>query len=232
MSAVTSIPRSRITLTYDTRQPDQPRKEKELPLRLLILGDLTGRTWKAAAGVATEPGDELDRRPIHNLNGRNLDAIMEKLRIAVELGAVANHVSRDGAPFPVRIPITSMASFEPGQVVQHVPPAARLLELRKLVLELQAHVDNNKKFRRLIRELTSPARAGLLAQLRAELTKQLGAELRVPTRAELDTSAVAALPAAAPPQIAAPAATTTPATPAAPPAPATKPEPPKDGGAA
>jgi type VI secretion system protein ImpB len=198
MSVATMAPRSRITLTYDTRQPDQPRKEKELPMRLLLIGDLTGRAWKTEGTAA---GGELDSRPIHNLNGRNLDAVMGKLDIAVELQGIADHVSPNGTPFNVTIPITSMASFEPGAVVQHVAPARRLLELRKLVVELQAQVDNNKKLRRLIRDLTSPAQAPLLAELRTTMNKLLGAELRVPTRAELEGATGGALPPPAPPLI-------------------------------
>ncbi len=180
------VPRSRISLTYDTRQPDQPRQEKELPLRLLVIGDLTGRAWRSeqqpAAGAVR---DEFDARPIHDLNGRNLGAVMAKLGIQIELKGVANHVEKGGAPVDVTIPVRSMASFEPGEVVNHIPSARRLLNVRRLLLELQACVDNNKQFRRLVRELTSPGRADLLEQLRATFSKQFSAELRIPTAAEM-----------------------------------------------
>jgi type VI secretion system protein ImpB len=200
-------------LTYDTRQPDQPRKEKELPLRLLVLGDLTGRSWKPepAPGAPPTAKDEFEDRKIHDLNGANLDAVMAKLNIAVELQGITNHVEKTGAPFDVTIPITSMASFEPGEVVNHIPSTRRLLQLRKLLLELQACVDNNKQFRRLVRELTSPPRAALLEQLRATFTKELAPQLRIPTEAEM-TDAPA--PALAPTT---PSAKPTPPTPMPPP---------------
>ena len=180
------VPRSRISLTYDTRQPDQPRQEKELPLRLLVIGDLTGRAWRAEQPGAGAARDEFDARPIHDLNGRNLGAVMAKLGIQIELKGVANHVEKGGAPVDVTIPVRSMASFEPGEVVNHIPSARRLLNVRRLLLELQACVDNNKQFRRLVRELTSPGRADLLEQLRATFSKQFSAELRIPTAAEMD----------------------------------------------
>jgi type VI secretion system protein ImpB len=85
-----------------------------------------------------------------------------------------------------------MASFEPGEVVKHIPSARRLLDVRKLLLELQACVDNNKQFRRLVRELTSPGRAELLEELRATFSKQFAAELRIPTAAEMGDSPAAA----------------------------------------
>jgi type VI secretion system protein ImpB len=206
-------------LTYDTRQPDQPRKEKELPLRLLVIGDLTGRSSKPEPppGAPTAAKDEFEDRKIHDLNGRNLDAVIEKLGIAIELSGVTNHVDKAGAPFDVKIPITSMASFEPGEVVHHVASTRRLLQIRKLLLELQACVDNNKQFRRLVRELTSPPRAALLEQLRTTFSKELAGQLRIPTAAELTD---APTPAPTPPQSTKPPAPTPPApTPPAPPAP-------------
>lgn len=219
MTARNTVPRSRITLTYDTRQPDQPRKEKELPLRLLVVGDLTGKSMRPepAPGDPPRPKDNFEDRKIHDLNGRNLDTVMAKLGIAVELTGVTNHVDKSGAAFDVKIPITSMASFEPGEVVQHVPSTRRLLQIRKLLLELQAYVDNNKQFRRLVRELTSPPRAALLEQLRTTFSKELSAHLRIPTAAEM------ADPPALPAATAAPTATPTakpptPTPPAPPPA--------------
>lgn len=219
MTARNTVPKSRIMLTYDTRQPDQPRKEKELPLRLLVMGDLTGRSMKPepAPGDPPRPKDEFEDRKIHDLNGNNLDSVMAKLNIQVELKGIANHVEKSGTPFDVTVPITSMASFEPGEVVNHVPSTRRLLQIRKLLLELQACVDNNKQFRRLVRELTSPPRAALLEQLRTTFTKELSGHLRIPTEAEMSD-------AVAPPPVAVKPAQPTPPQPA--PKPGTPPAPP------
>ncbi|HKE15739.1 MAG TPA: type VI secretion system contractile sheath small subunit [Kofleriaceae bacterium] len=214
------VPRSRISLTYDTRQPDQPRQEKELPLRLLVVGDLTGRAWRAETPGAAAPRDDFEERAIHDLNGRNLDAVIEKLGIEIELKGVANHVEKGGAPVDVTIPVRSMASFEPGEVVNHVPSARRLLNVRRLLLELQAYVDNNKQFRRLVRELTSPGRAQLLEQLRATFSEQFAAELRIPTAAEMDGAPAPATAAAATSAAPATPASAAPAAPAAPMSPA------------
>jgi type VI secretion system protein ImpB len=185
MTVRNMVPKSRISLTYDTSQPDQPRVEKELPLRLLVIGDLTGRAIRAETPGATPPTGEFEDRTIHDLNGRNLDAVMEKLDITLELKGVANHVEKGGLPIDVTIPIRSMASFEPGQVVNHIPSTQRLLHVRKLLLELQAYVDNNKQFRRLVRELTSPAQASLLEQLRGTFSQLFSAQMRIPTAAEM-----------------------------------------------
>lgn len=225
MTARSTVPKSRIMLTYDTRQPDQPRKEKELPLRLLVIGDLTGRQWKPEPPPGAPPAakDEFEDRKIHDLNGANLDAVMAKMNISVQLQGITNHVDKAGAAFDVTLPITSMASFEPGEVVNHVPSTQRLLHIRKLLLELQACVDNNKQFRRLVRELTSPPRAQLLEQLRQAFTKDMSAQLRIPTAAEMaDAPAGAASSTAAqPPTPTPPPPAPTPPAPPPAPAPAT-----------
>jgi type VI secretion system protein ImpB len=168
MAAKNNVPKSRISLTYDTKQPHQPKKEKELPLRLLVVGDLSGRAQKAdQPKPATDKPDDLESRPIHNLNGANLDAVMEKMDVSVTLKQVANHVDSAGQPFDMKIPLHSMSAFEPGNIVSLVEPVSKLLEVRKLLLELQAQVDNNKVFRRLVRELAAPANRKLLKDLAA-----------------------------------------------------------------
>jgi type VI secretion system protein ImpB len=163
MAAKNSVPKSRISLTYDTKQPQQAKKEKELPLRLLVVGDLSGRAQKADQA---KPGDDLESRPIHNLNGANLDDVMTKMNVSVDLKGVVNHVEGKGT-FDVNIPLHSMGAFEPGAIVNLLSPVQKLLEVRKLILELQAQVDNNKTFRRLVRELAAPANRTLLTQLAA-----------------------------------------------------------------
>lgn len=220
MTARNTVPKSRIMLTYDTRQPDQPRKEKELPLRLLLIGDLTGRSWKPdpQPGDPPPPKDDFEERKIHDLNGANLDAVMAKLNIAIQLKGIANYTEKNGAQVDATIPIKSMASFEPAEVVKHVPSAKRLLDIRKLLLELQGYVDNNKQFRRLVRDLTSPANAALLEQLRTTFSKEMSAQLRIPTAAEMsDAPAPPAPPAPKPPP------TPTPPAPAPTPSPAPAP---------
>jgi type VI secretion system protein ImpB len=185
MAAKNSVPRSRISLTYDTKQPDQPRKEKELPLRLLVVGDLSGRAHKPDGAPPPDQPDDLESRPIHNLNATNLDAVMTKMDASVTLTGVANHVDQQGAPFDVTIPLKSMSAFEPGNLVNLVKPVARLLEIRKLILDLQAQVDNNKLFRRLVRELAAPENRPLLDQLRAHpAIKDAEKHLRVNPREE------------------------------------------------
>lgn len=170
------VPRSRISLTYDTRQPDQPRLEKELPFRLLVVGDLSGRaSKKAEADGKSAAVDELENRAIHHLNGNNIDSIMSKMNIALTLKNLPDVVN-DGQFDLTELPLRSMASFEPGQIVEQLEPAKRLIRVRELVLKAEGLLQNNKQFVRLLRELA--ANGDSLASLQQKF-EGLDGKLRV-----------------------------------------------------
>lgn len=173
-------PKSRVNLTYNTRQPEQLPKEKELPFRLLVLGDLSGRKWKdPAAKPSNGTPDDLEHRPTYNLNGRNLDAVLEKMNVSLTLKDVANHVDATPASFDVTIPIQSLQAFEPGQIVGLLKPAERMLELKKLVLDLQQNLNNKKEFRLLMRKVTSDR--ALRDALKAKFEQTAKSALTIPT---------------------------------------------------
>jgi len=66
------VPKSRVTLVYDTKQPEGREKPRELPFRLLVLGDV--------GGDKTAP---VDQRKVRQLNGRNLGEVIKGLRVEV-----------------------------------------------------------------------------------------------------------------------------------------------------
>ena len=53
------------------------------------------------------------------------------------------------------IPIRNRRSFSPEQVADSIPKVRALLMLRKLLLEMQANIDNRKELRRLIQDIWS-----------------------------------------------------------------------------
>src|SRR5690606_16369258 len=98
------IPRSRVTLTYDTQQPEGREKPRELPFRLLVLGDLGGN--KAGDNAA------LDNRKVRHLNGRNLGEVMKgfDIKLQIPLG------DGDSAE-TVGLAVDSVSSFSPDDVL-------------------------------------------------------------------------------------------------------------------
>lgn len=152
------IPRSRINLRYRTMIEGEP-KEVELPFRLIIMGDLS-------LGSSTDCELDLETRRLRTLDGRNLDAVMENMRMSIAFEC-ENCIDSSNTTLSVKLPIKNRTSFNPGEVANSIPELRALLLLRKLLLELQAQVDNRKEIRNLIYQIFSNPEQ--LAQLRTEL---------------------------------------------------------------
>lgn len=113
------VPKSRVTLTYDTKQPEGRRKKRELPFRLLILGDVGGEKVKRDKnGKHVEENQKpvlvpLGERRVRQLNGRNLGEVMRGLRIKV------SDVKLDGTDSrKVNLLVDSMDAFSPDNVLR------------------------------------------------------------------------------------------------------------------
>src|SRR5262249_51500746 len=147
MAITDQIPKSRLTLTYRTEVHGEP-EDVQLPLRLLIMGDLS----RAPA----EKKVELEKRTFRHLDGKNLNSVMEEMKMSITI-EVPNRIDPDrgGGDFTAKIPVTSMKSFQPAEVAKHVPKIRSLLLLKKLLLEVQANIDNRKEFRLLLREMAA-----------------------------------------------------------------------------
>ena len=166
------IPRSRVNLSYHTMVEGQ-LKEVELPFRVIVLADLSH-------GSSTAREVDLETRRLRNLDGKNIDNLMANMRITLSLKA-KNHIDPEAEELPVEIPIKDRKSFNPAEVANAVPQIRALLLLRKLLLEMQAQVDNRKEIRNLIFQIFSDPEQ--LAQLRSELDPYASYKLPSKTQA-------------------------------------------------
>ena len=147
MAITDEIPKSRITLTYRTTVRGEP-EEVQLPFRVVVMGDLSG-------GSSRDRKVDLDRRTLRRLDGKNLNEVMADMGMSVKV-QVPNRIDPDTTEeIAAEIPVTSMRSFSPAEVARNVPKVKALLLLKKLLLEVQANIDNRKEFRRLLRELAA-----------------------------------------------------------------------------
>jgi len=145
MAITDEIPKSRLTLTYRTTVSGEP-EDVALPFRLLIMGDLSG-------GTSKDRQVDLDQRQIRALDGKNLNQVMNDMNMSVRV-SVPNRIDPERAEdLTVEVPIRSMKSFTPAEVANSVPKIKALLLLKKLLLEVQANLDNRKEFRKLLRAL-------------------------------------------------------------------------------
>lgn len=170
------IPRSRINLRYRTTVEGE-LKEVELPFRLIVLADLS-------AGSSVDREVDLETRRLRTLDGRNLDALMENMRMSISFDA-KNCIDQSEESLPINLPISNRASFNPDRVAGNVPKIRALLLLRKLLLEMQAQVDNRKEVRTLMYQIFS--NPDELARLRTELAAY--SSYRLPDNKALATPA-------------------------------------------
>jgi len=141
------IPRSRINLRYRT-EINGSAQMLELPFRLMILADLSG-------GSSIDREVDLDSRRLRSLDGKNIDSLMQNMRMSVGF-KVKNFIEPSSEEqLDVQLPITSRKSLSPEVVANNIPKVRALLLLRKLLLEVQANIDNRKDLRRLVQEIWS-----------------------------------------------------------------------------
>lgn len=163
------LPKSRLTLVYET-EVEGRLAPVELPFRLLVLGDFSGRGNQTEltgddAGAKRTSERDLDERRIRSVNADNMKAgkepqqgplyqLMEKLGGKEGIRATFNVANKiTGGELPVDLPISSVRSFDPDQVAEAIPQLRGLLLLRKLLVEMQANLSNRKEFRKLIDQL-------------------------------------------------------------------------------
>lgn len=152
-------PRERVNIVYRPATGDA-QEEVELPLKVLVMGDFTGK-----------PDDRLveEREPI-NIDKDNFNEVLKAQNIQIDV-TVPNKIS--GEPdedMNVSLKFESLKDFEPEAVAKNTPELNRLLELREALGSLKGPLSNIPAFRKKIQELVKDEDA------REKLLKELGVE--------------------------------------------------------
>lgn len=135
------VPRARVNITLDV-ETEEGRKKKELPLKLLVLGDFSGR--KSQAPLA-------DRERI-NINKNNFDKVLEDLAPEIVL-TIPNRVKRDGSEMRVVLLLDALKKFHPEELIKQIPELRNLLAMRNLLKDLKANVLDNVAFRQALEKM-------------------------------------------------------------------------------
>ncbi|MBM7116154.1 type VI secretion system contractile sheath small subunit [Archangium primigenium] len=185
MSIQDKLPKSRITLKYRTTINGQ-KEDVKLPFRMVVLGDFS-------QGSSTDRQADLDERQTRSVTGSNINDLMRDMGMSLSL-EVTDKVSADGqGKMNIQLPITGIKSFNPDEIVNHVPKLQALMLLRKLLMEMQADIDNRKELRRTIYELFSN-KEQLQKMLESDELKSY-VSMRLPKTARAQSSGQPALPA-------------------------------------
>ena len=152
-------PKERVNIVYRPATGDA-QEEVELPLKMLVMGDFTGK-----------PDDRTveEREPI-NIDKDNFNEVLKAQNIGLSV-TVPNKLS--GEPdeeMNVSLKFESMKDFEPQAIAENTPELNRLLELRESLTSLKGPLSNIPDFRKKIQELVKDEAA------RERLLKELGVE--------------------------------------------------------
>ncbi len=153
----TVAPKERVNIVYKSQVGDQA-EETELPLKILMVGDYTGRSDDT-------PLEE--RKPI-NVDKENFNDVLAKqnLEVAVQ---VPNKLSDEkDAQLDVKLEFKRLDDFGPEGIVNQVPELKKLLELRQALTALKGPLGNIPAFRKKIQALLGDDAA------KKQLMKELG----------------------------------------------------------
>ena len=149
-------PKERVNITYKPATGDA-KEQVELPFKILMMGDYTGRT---------DDRPLEDRKPI-NVDKDSFNQVMAEQRLEVQAD-VADRLSGEAdAELSVKLEFRSLADFTPDGIVEQVPELRKLMELRGALTALKGPLGNVPAFRRKLQALLNDesSRKRLMAEL-------------------------------------------------------------------
>jgi type VI secretion system protein ImpB len=150
-------PKERVNITYKAATGDA-QEQKELPLKMLVLGDFTGRKDERTVE---------ERKPI-NIDKDNFDQVMSEQSLSATFNVPSTLSAEPGAELNLTLRFQTLADFSPDGVVDQVPELKALLELRNALIALKGPLGNLPAFRRKIQNLLGDDEA------RKKLMQELG----------------------------------------------------------
>ena len=150
-------PKERVNIVYKSQTGDAS-EETELPLKVLMVGDYTGKP-------DDRPMEE--RKPI-NLAKENFNEVMAKQELGVAV-QVPNKLSDEkDASLNLDLKFRKLDDFSPEGVVNQVPELKTLLDLRSALTALKGPLGNIPAFRKKIQAMLGDDES------RKKLMKELG----------------------------------------------------------
>jgi len=147
-------PKERVNIVYKS-DTGGAKEEKELPLKMLVLGDFTQR-------ADSTPVEQ--RKPV-DINKDNFNDVLAAQKLSLQFGA-KNTLSGEGE-LPVQLSFKTINDFGPEAVAKQVPEMSKMLELREALNALKGPLGNIPAFRKKIQAIiqSEEARAAILAEL-------------------------------------------------------------------
>lgn len=155
---VTIAPKERVNITFKASTGDS-QAEIELPLKILMIGDYTGK----------QDSTPLEERQAISIDKDNFNEVLSKQNIELSFVVSNKLTSEEDAELPVSIKLGSLRDFEPANVAGQVPELKQLVDLRNALTALKGPLGNVPAFRRKLETLIKDE--DLRAKLIQEITK-------------------------------------------------------------
>jgi len=150
-------PKERVNIVYKAQVGDA-QEETELPLKILMVGDYTGRKDDTPLE---------DRKPI-SVDKDNFNEVMAKQNLEVAVQVPDRLTDAKDASLDLKLKFKKLDDFGPEGIVNQVPEMKKLLELRSALTALKGPLGNIPAFRKKIQSLLGDIEA------RQKLMKELG----------------------------------------------------------
>lgn len=152
----TVAPKERINIKYIPATGDQ-QEEKELPLKLMVLGDFLGH----------EQNTSVEEREAISVDKNSFSNVMKESDLSVTIEVPNKLVEEEEQTFSAKLNFKSLKDFEPDSIVNQVPELKKLIELREALVALKGPLGNVPEFRKALEGLlqNSEDRNKLLSEL-------------------------------------------------------------------
>ncbi|NNJ18736.1 type VI secretion system contractile sheath small subunit [Pseudomonas putida CSV86] len=154
-------PKERINITY-VPATNGEQEEVELPLRLLVTGDFTGREEDAA----------LEDRTAVRIDKDSFNAVMAEQGIGLRESIPSVLSENADDTLDIDLKFRSIDDFSPDAIARQIPELNKLLELREALVALKGPLGNVPAFRKQLQAMLGDEAAR--GQLARELETVLG----------------------------------------------------------
>src|SRR4051812_4464884 len=135
-------PQERVNITYKPATGNA-QAEVELPLKMLFMGDYTGRA---------DPRPLEERKPV-NIDKDNFQQVLAEHNLNLSMSVNDVLSGEKDASLNVNLKFRKLSDFGPESVAEQVPELKKLLELRSALTALKGPLGNVPTFRRKIQSL-------------------------------------------------------------------------------
>ena len=137
------VRKPRVHITYEVETGDAQIK-RELPFVMGVLGDFSGDPTTPLRPLADRKFIQIDRD--------NFNDVMARVGPGLKL-KVDNTLANDGSQMAVDLKFNSIEDFEPGRVVEQVPPLKALMDTRNKLRDLMSKVDRSEELEGLLEQV-------------------------------------------------------------------------------